>query len=451
LVLDLASREACSRLRNKWIGLPAAEQGVSGAEQGLAVLSGRWFLRECTQDIVGQSLRLRIAGPGWQWVDEEQSGFHVRQYVYFAASVDLQAALDVAYDGRTGIASMWLTPVERVGAKVDALGTINAHPESLFASIGGAVGPVVGLDPDDIAQARAGMVGAEQMRLRLTGGATLTYDTRVGQLDFIVGQLPNGVAPQRPFAASEKWLMNERQGLYPGGFQIAGSFEPTSEALLDVVVEQGPGVAYRPVCAPDAQQALDTAISGGSSNAARGAESLWVPAGSRYQARLLPPPCPWALVTSATAGSAAVAVQLRSVGAPPLSFTGGAIWAQLTLLRFKFNAHSAEGKPWDPFGGAPDPEIWIGTERGHVVFVPKMQNTFEAQPMARAPLVEVTATRPLQIGATESDAAVDDPMGIAEIPLDELRGRGPNLSVDFRQGGVSVGTADVRVEFVQHP
>jgi hypothetical protein len=438
-------------LRNKWIGLPTAEQKLSGAAQGLAVLSGRWFVRDCAQDIVERSLRLRIAGPGWQWVDEEQGDFHVQQYVYFAASVDLQASLDVAYDGRTGIASMWLTPVEQVGAKVDALGTVSAHPETLPASIEGAVGPVVGLDPDDIAQARAGMVGAEQMRLRLTGGATLTYDTRVGQLDFIVGQLPNGVAPLRPFAGTEKWLMNERQGLYPGGFQIAGSFEPTSEALLDVVVERGPGIQYRSVCAPDAQRAFDTAILGGPSNAARGDGSVWVPAGSRYQARLLPPPCPWALVTAASAGSAAVAVQLRSVGAPPASITRGAIWAQLTLQRFKFNPRKADGRPWDGFGGAPDPEIWILTEHGRVVFVPRMRDVFEAQPMATAPIVQVSATIPLQIGATDVDIQFHDPMGSAEITFDDLQKRGPNLSVDLRMDGVSTGTADIHIDLVARP
>ena len=238
--------------------------------------------------------------------------------------------------------------------------------------------------------------------------------------------------------------------LFASGSQVAGPFEPTTRAQLDVVVEQGTAVSYRAVCAADAQSALDSAIANRLASPTRGIDAMTVPAGARASVPISPPPCRWALVTAAIGPPTTAAILLRATGSALSVATTGAAWVKLTLMHFRFNARNADGKPWDVGGGAPDPAIWIATDRGLDYFVSKIQDTFEAQPMAVAPIVEVSATRPLRIGATDMDLAVDDKMGEAEITFDQLQ-RGPTLSVNFRMSGVTTGTADVRVEFVPRP
>lgn len=288
------------------------------------------------------------------------------------------------------------------------------------------------------------------MRDRLRNGVTLTYDTKIGQLDLLLGALPNGKAPQRPFSDGGRWLANERQTVHPSGFQVTGPFEPVSEAAIDVVVEDGSNVSYRAVCAGDAEKALDAALHEQRPMIARGTDATVVPAGQRHSVSFTPPPCSWSIVTSAGASPARAAIRLRSLGTALSAESSGAVWVKLTLLRFKFGPRKIDGKPWDVSGGAPDPEIWVATEQGRFVLVPKMQDTFEAQPMEVAPVVEVSTAAPLRIGATDVDISFDDPMGEATITLEDIRGHGSEFTIDFKDGGTT-GTADVRIEFVPKP
>ena len=453
LVLDVAARDACTRLRNKWIGLPSSEpsDSLSGAAQGLAPITGRWLIRDCAQDVVGQSLHIRLGGPGWQWTDRAAKGFRVTQYVYFAASVELQAALDVGYDPTTRVASVWLTPIDPVGAHVEALGEVNAHAESVAAGFIGAFGTLIGSNPDQIARAQVGTLGAEQMRARLGQGATLTYDTTTGQFVLLLGPLPNGVAPQRPFSDAQKWLANEREVLYPAGFQVVGPFEPTSQATIDVIVEEGPAVTYRAICAHEATDALDAILAGRVVANQTQTGAGVIQSGRRYAMTFAPPPCPWSLIMSAPYAPATAVLLVRSVGVAPAVVSSGVVWVKLTLMHVKFNARNDEGDAWDAWGGAPDPKIALVSDRGVDEIVPKMQDTFEASPMVQAPVVEVSATKPIHLEATDVDVAVDDAMGDAVITLDDVQRRGPSFTVEFRRNGVTTGSADVRVEFVARP
>jgi hypothetical protein len=467
LVLDLAVKEACSRTRNKWIGLPSTDPGgaVEGAAEGLVGISGRWLIRDCKEDVVqagqggaqGPSLHLHLAGPGWQWVDQTSSGFRVHQYVYFSASVDLETALDVGYDPRTQIATLWLTPTDQVGATVEALGKINAHPETLLAAVEGGIGSALGMNPDEVARAQAGTLGAEQFRAHLSHGATLTYDTRVGQLDLFVGQLPNGVVPRRPFDDATPWILNEREKLFPAGFQVLGPFDAGASSTLEAIVEEGAGMTYRAICQSDMQSAIDAVVGGGTLPGFQGTGAVAVASGAHDSWTLAPLSCPWVLVIAPPAGATvASTVSLRmqqaegasaaSAGAgPAAAVVSGTAWVQPTLVSFEFHTTRPDGKSWDIAGGAPDPEISLVTPRGSRLLV-SLKDAFSGQPNVRTDPVEVSATMPLRLRAVDKDIEFDDPMGEATLTLEDIQRHMPDVVAEFRLDGVATGRATLHMD-----
>ena len=206
LMIDVARREACAQLQGKFVGLPADGPALAGPEQGLAPATGRWMIRQCQQDVADGMLSLKLGGLGWQWVDDWQGGSGVQQYVYFSAAVELRGTLDVAYDPGARLASIWLTPVGEVGARVEARGTISVQSKTLGAELLVALLPLLGQSADDMARVRVATEGAALFRRRLEQGGTLTFSTNNGQMDFVLAPLPNGVAPLRPFPVGpEPW------------------------------------------------------------------------------------------------------------------------------------------------------------------------------------------------------------------------------------------------------
>jgi len=121
------------------------------------------------------------------------------------------------------------------------------------------------------------------------------------------------------------------------------------------------------------------------------------------------------------------------------------VW--VTVLGFEFEGRKPDGKSWDFGGGAPDPKIWLRSGSGtNLVIVPMMKDTFRASPMLRAPAaVEVSASSPLVVGATDVDEAFDDPMGEATITLDDVLAH-RELDVDVKLGGLRSGTLHLRLE-----
>jgi hypothetical protein len=456
LVLDVAGLRACEKLRGKFVGLSGAEGDaeLTGAEQGLASVTGRWLLRDCVERREKDSLGLRIGGPGWQWVDREQKGFRIRQYVYFSATVDLKSALDVGYDPAAELASIWLTPMDAVGAEVSAAGAISAKAETVLASVVGAIGPSLGMQVDELAKTAAGTEGAMQFKTKLAQGLTITVKPKTGQMDVMLGQLPNGVAPKRPFATAGTWLLNERQSLFPSGVQMAGPFDPAVRVVLEARVEEGNGVLYRAICQEDGERAIDAAMRDQPLPMPTLRASGKVEGKAPSRAVVTPPSCPWLLVTAPIDRlPAKVALQLSpDDAAPPPPQAPGTAWVRVTLLSFSFEPHKPDGSAWDPFGGAPDPELWIGAQgEPPTLVVSKLKDTFTASPQMKSRVLEISATSPLVLQAKDIDLTSDEPMGTAVITLEDLLAKGPEYSVQFLLDGVPTGSARVRAETSARP
>jgi hypothetical protein len=453
MVLDLAQKKACAQLDGKWIGLPAQDdgdsdcpKGLTGADAGLACSWGRLQIRDCKTAVADGALSLSFGGVGWTWVDQKQLDVRVRQYVYLTATVDMKSALDIGYDPTSKIASLWLTPTGPLKARVAALGTIKLVGDGFFGQLEKVAATALGVDPKQKVAAE----GAQMFEEKLRKGMTLTFDTRSQQIDLLLSPLPNGVVPRRPMPlGAQPWLLNERQEVFPGGVQFSGPYDPASAVDLDAKWEGGSPASYGVVCASDATSAADALARGDRPSLVVQGRGQF--SGGAFHKVLAPPPCPWVLVTgSAGKTPARFSLELTpdaAAPAPPVATppTSATVW--VTVLSFEFEGRKPDGKSWDFGGGAPDPKIWLRAGSGaKLVVVPTMKDTFRASPMLRAPAaVEVSASSPLVIGATDVDAAFDDPMGEATVTLaDVLAHR--ELDVEIKLGGLRSGTLRLRLE-----
>ena len=459
LVLEMAEKKACAQLDGKWLGLPAQDdtsslcpKGLTGADAGLACSWGNLQIRDCKSTVEGGALSLSFGGVGWTWVDQKSGAVGVRQYVYLTATVEMKSALDIGYDPTAKIASVWLTPTEPLKARVNALGTIKLVGDGLLGGLEKAAATALGVDPKH----QFAMQGAQMFEEKLRKGMTMTFDTASQQVDLMLSPLPNGTIPKRPMPlATKPWLLNERQEVFPGGVQFSGPYDPAPAVELDARWEGGSPVVYGMVCASDATSAADALARGDQPSLVLQGRGQFSDA--TFTKVLAPPPCPWVLVTSSGgADSARFALEVvpadapagslgdaGAAGAPPIS--SATVW--VTVTSFEFESRKPDGKAWDFGGGAPDPKIWLRAGSGtKLVVVPTMKDTFKASPMLRAPAaVEVSASSPLVVGATDVDEAFDDPMGEATITLDDVLAH-RDLDVEVKLGGLRSGALHLRLD-----
>ncbi len=452
LVLEMARSTVCSQLDGKWLGLPAqTNDKLEGADGGLSSSWGRLQIRDCKSTLTDRALTLSFGGIGWTWVDQKSGAVGVKQYVYITANVEMTSALDIGYDPDAKIASVWLTPTEASRARVQALGTIKLVGDGVLGQLEKAAASALGVDPKQQVAAQ----GAKAFEDALRKGMTLTFDTRSRQVDLMLAALPNGVVPKRPMPALAKpWLVNERQELFAGGVQFSGPYDPQPAIELDANGEGGAPAAFGVVCASDATSAADALARGDKPSLVLQNGGEIAPSGP-FKKVLAPPPCPWVLVTSARgADSARFALELTPTDPPAgtavgttttLAPSSATVW--ITVLGFDFEGRKPDGKAWDFGGGAPDPKIWLRAGSGtKLVIVPTMKDTFRANPMLRAPAaVEVSATSPLVVGATDVDEAFDDPMGEATLTLDDVLAH-REMEVEVKLAGLRTGTLRLRFD-----
>ncbi len=454
LVLEMAEKKACSQLDGKWLGLPAQDdtasecpKNLTGADAGLACAWGRLQIRDCRASVEKDALSLAFGGVGWTWVERKSGAVGIRQYVYLTATVEMRSAFDIGYDESSKVASVWLTPTGPLKARVNALGTIKLVGDGVVGQLEKAAATALGVDPKH----QFAMEGAQMFEEKLRKGMTMTFDTESQQVDLMLSPLPNGVVPKRPMAlGATPWILNERQEIFPGGLQFSGPFDPTPAIELDGKWEGGSPASFGFACATDATSAVDALARG--DKPALALQSRGQFSDPTFRRLIAPPACPWVLVTGSGGGESSrfalemtPATPIGDAGAPLAVLPSRAtVW--VTILSFEFESRKPDGTSWDFGGGAPDPQIWVKAANGtKLVIVPKMQDTFKASPMLRAPAaVEVSASSPLLIGATDIDIESDDPMGQAIVTLEDVM-KG-TLEVETRLNGTRTGTLRVKLE-----
>jgi hypothetical protein len=278
----------------------------------MAAAGGRWLVEECQASASNGVLALRLGGLGWKWVNEARDENRVRQHVYFSATVDLEGSLQLAYDPRSRVASVFMLP--KTEASVSPALPVRATAENF---VGGFLDLFV--DADEYARAAVATEGSSQFRQQLSQGITVTFDVARAQPDVNIGpRLPAGMVPSRPFHGNDPWLLNERQALHQGGLLVAGPYPPGVPALLDVVVEGGGPLRFRVACRDAVVDNFHGFYRGLSFiPIVQLQDSGWVVPGKRVTETVPPQPCPWVLVTAAATSPSAIATVYAAVQVRP--------------------------------------------------------------------------------------------------------------------------------------
>jgi hypothetical protein len=253
LLARVTSAQICGLLADRFVGIANGDP-PAGAGGGLFPSTGRWWIHSCNAALIGDYLvALTLSGPGWVWVEQEENGFRVQQFVHFNATGTFGGTIDLlAYNSRLENAAVVFHPQATPLVSSENTGELEAHAQSFFAGFAeGITLGLVGTYADSRAREEAEGLLREAFTKRLTTDLTATINVRTGQLDFLPQPMVDGAAPQRPnvdpLFEREHFFANEEQELHPGAPQIIGPLDPAAGALVDFVVD-GPSVRYRAEC-----------------------------------------------------------------------------------------------------------------------------------------------------------------------------------------------------------
>ena len=188
MLAQLASAKACEMIRGQF--RPLRDPKRPGVATGILWING------CRITQSGTRVTFRLAGDGWQWADQstKKAGgtFTVQDHVRFRVQARIPGSLDLSYDRRTHVASVWFTPSHPPEVEFEPLGEIDVDRESVWASIIGEVGSVFGKSPESMAASQADQQGTSEFEKQLGEGLSVTIDLCTGYQRFGLGRPGNG-------------------------------------------------------------------------------------------------------------------------------------------------------------------------------------------------------------------------------------------------------------------
>jgi len=472
LMAEMIAPRICERVIGSFIGLPG-EETHEGPAGGRDPSVGRWWIRRCDAQVHDGRLQVVFGGPGWTWLDRESTGFRVRQYLRFDASASFNASLHIGYDGRTRIASVWLRPQPGVRAVIEPTGLVQAEATSVFSSMLGGLLSMSGESASDRARAQAAAEGSGRLSEKLQAGFTVTYQLDTEQMDFMLGQLPRGVTPERPYEPTgSAWLLNERSTVWPGGIDVLGPVpEDAGQVTLDLELEEGGGALVRRVCAADLHAWLEAAWAGQAPQALDGATVATLgEAHAPQRLALSAMTCPTLLVVTTQEGarvpataryrvtSAEVPVRTQVEGATtpsPATTSPGASSAarsfRLQIRSLVIEAEDAEGDDWDVVGGDPDPYVVVTSVReGRELHrTPIIDDSREPRYDQWLPSAVPVSALPIRLVVYDDDVGGDEVVGVAIIEASHVGATNADLTLELGARGAGArrtGVVRIRIQ-----
>ncbi len=213
MLAELASAKACEMIRGQFRGLRDPERPD--------VVTGVLWIHDCKITSEGTQVTFHLGCSGWQWAEQTQhkggATFQVKQYVKFDVDTTIPGALDMAYDQKTHVVSLWFTP-RRVDVKFAPIGDVSVDEKGLWSSVVGALGAVFASSPDEQATQQAKQQGAQQFKSELADGLSVTINLCSGLARFNLGRPAKGKMVE-PDVGETRHLPVEVQ---PGGLMVFG-------------------------------------------------------------------------------------------------------------------------------------------------------------------------------------------------------------------------------------
>jgi len=223
MLSELASAGACASVRGGFHGLRAPDRP--------GVVTGVLWVRECEISNVGLHVSFHIAGNGWVWIDQTHDKvggtFVVRQYVRFSIDARIRGGLDIAYDDKAHVVTVWFTPDAQPQVEFKTIGNIDVDRQGVWSSVVGALGTAFSSSPEDVALSDAQAQGTSDLNTRLANGLAVSIDLCTGLRRVHIGRPPKGGMGVADVGETRQIPVE----IQPGGVMIIGP--EVAEAGID--------------------------------------------------------------------------------------------------------------------------------------------------------------------------------------------------------------------------
>jgi hypothetical protein len=250
MLAEVASAKACEMIRGAFRPLKGADDP--------SVITGQLWIRDCKITNDGLHVTYELAGEGWQWADQtkKKAGgtFVLRDYVTFGVKARLEGTLDIAYDTRDHVVSLWYSPNQKPDVQFEPVGDVDVDEAGLWSEIVGGLSTVFASSPDEQGEHQARKQGTNEFENQLAEGMTIAIDLCTGYQRFTLGRPQKGqLRPPTPGESFKQPIELAKHGMMVFG----PYFAPDGLSLR--VNSDGPlrmGIA----CAKDVEAAADAFV-----------------------------------------------------------------------------------------------------------------------------------------------------------------------------------------------
>lgn len=232
LLVAIADARACREVRNTFHSLRSSDAPNT--------VTGDLWIRECNIESHGTQLKFHFAGDGWQRVDQSTkklgATFSVNEYVRFHASATLEGTLDLAYDPKTHIATLWFRPTRPPAVTFEPAGKVKVDEHGLWSSIIGGIASAIGKAPEKEASKQVEQQGQQSFASKLDDGMTVTFNACSGSTRSQFGLLAPGA--EAPLDVGDTTRVEVE--LKRGGVLVFGPEYATRPVSIDVRASSGP-------------------------------------------------------------------------------------------------------------------------------------------------------------------------------------------------------------------
>ncbi|HUS29839.1 MAG TPA: hypothetical protein VMZ53_15145 [Kofleriaceae bacterium] len=188
MLAEIASSKACEIIKDSFRALKGTQDPNT--------MTGLLWIRECKITNAGTKVTYELAGQGWQWAEQtkKKAGgtFELSEYVKFGVKAHIEGSIDIAYDTKNHIASIWYSPTEKPSVTFEPIGDVDVEEKGAWSEVVGGLSTLVGSSPDRQGEKQAKKQGTNEFERQLGEGMTVAVDLCTGYQRFTLGRPDKG-------------------------------------------------------------------------------------------------------------------------------------------------------------------------------------------------------------------------------------------------------------------